>query len=60
MLGRELFHQPALWERAAVILVLISAGAAVYLVACVLMRVDETTDAMGILRRKLLRPRAGA
>ena len=51
----ELLPSNALPWRAAAVLATISAGVASYLLACLLLRVDETRSLLEILKRKLFR-----
>ena len=49
------FQNPVLWQQAVAVLITITAGGAAYLATCLLLRVEETGDAMKIIRRRLKR-----
>jgi len=51
----SLFPAYGFWPKALVLLATISAGALAYLGTCLLLRVEETTDALALVRKKLSR-----
>jgi len=51
----HVFPKPVLWQQALTVFVLIGGGAFAYIAGCLILRVEETTDAFRILRRKLKR-----
>ncbi|MDX2080968.1 MAG: murein biosynthesis integral membrane protein MurJ [Terrimicrobiaceae bacterium] len=52
---QRLFPQPVLWQEALAVFTIIGSAALAYLTAAWLLRVEEVTSALNILRRKLLR-----
>ena len=53
--GPFLFPTYGFWPKALVLFVAIPAGALAYIGACLILRVDETTDALALVRKKLRR-----
>jgi hypothetical protein len=53
--GTSIFTGTGLASRIALVLSAIIAGSAAYFLSCLLLRVDETSAAMGIIRRKILK-----
>ena len=51
----ELFPKPVFWQRALVLFATLGAAAMVYLAACFALRVEETSEAVQIVLRKLRR-----
>jgi putative peptidoglycan lipid II flippase len=47
------FPKPVFWQRAVVLFATISVGALAYLASCLLLRVEETSDAARIALRKI-------
>jgi hypothetical protein len=53
--GPAFFTGTGVASRMALVLAAIIAGSAAYFLSCLLLRVDETSAAMGIIRRKILK-----
>ncbi|MCK9588421.1 MAG: murein biosynthesis integral membrane protein MurJ [Terrimicrobiaceae bacterium] len=51
----SLFPQPVFWQKALILFLTIGAASLVYLGACLLLRVEETNEAMRIAMRKFRR-----
>jgi hypothetical protein len=53
--GPTVFTGTGLASRIVLVLSAVIAGSAAYFLSCLLLRVDETSAAMGIIRRKILK-----
>jgi len=56
-LGRNVFPNPSLWQQAVIVFATIAAASTAYLVACLVLRVEEVAAAMAFIQAKLSRLR---